>query len=65
MENTWGKAPRKIKCLDPETKEVVAEYSSISDAARSIGKMSARTSITFVCQGLQNTAYGYIWEYAD
>lgn len=61
----YGKTARKVKCLDIVTGETVAEFRSVSDAARSLGKISARTPITFVCQGLQGTAYGYRWEYAD
>ena len=61
----WGKAPRGVKCIDPDTDEVIAEFYSIADAARSLGKASARSGITWVCQGMQQTAYGYKWEYAD
>ena len=61
----WGKPPKEVVCRDIDTNNVVAEYRSVSDAARAIGKMSARTSITHVCQGLQQTAYGYKWEYKE
>ena len=59
----FGKAPKKIRCLDALTGEPVCEYNSLADAARAIGKLSARTGITLVCQGYQSTAYGYKWEY--
>lgn len=61
----WGKPARKIRCLDAETGEEIAQFHSLSDAAKAIGKASARNSITLVCQGYQQTAYGYKWEYAD
>ena len=61
----FGKKPRAVRCLDRETDEVIAEYRSIFDAAKALGKMSARAPITFCCQGLQASAYGYRWEYKD
>lgn len=61
----WGKAPRKVKCLDKETGELIREFNSLSDASKSVGLASARNSITLACQGYQKTAYGYKWEYAD
>lgn len=61
----WGKPPRKIRCLDKETGEVVAEFYSIAEASRVFGKGGLRSSVTLCCQGLQQTAYGYRWEYAD
>ena len=64
-KNPYGKAPRKVKCLNKDTGEVVLEFHSLSEAARAIGKVGARSSITNVCQGYQATAYGYKWEYAD
>ena len=61
----FGKPAKRIRCLDIETGDVVAEFHSLADAAKSLGKISARTGITLVCQGYQNTAYGFKWEYAD
>lgn len=61
----WGKPAKRVKAIDPETNEVVAEFQSLADAAKAVGKISARSSITLVCQGYQNTAYGYKWEYVD
>lgn len=63
-KNPWGKAPRRVRATNVETGEV-KEFRSITDAARSLGKMSTRAAITFTCQGLQNTAYGYKWEYVE
>lgn len=61
----YGKPPRKVKCINPETNEIIAEFHSLSDAAKAIGKSSARSGITLVCQGYQPKAYGFKWEYAD
>lgn len=61
----FGKAARRVKCIDPQTGDVVAEYRSMSDAARAMGTAYARPSINLVCQGLQQTAYGFRWEFAD
>lgn len=61
----FGKPARRVKCYDPLTGEFVREFRSVADASRFYGKISARTPITFACQGLQQTAYGLKWEYAD
>jgi hypothetical protein len=61
----FGKPARKVKCINADTGELIQEFPSLADAARAVGKMSARTGITLVCQGMQNKAYGYKWEYAD
>ena len=63
-KKAFGKTARKVKCLDIKTGEVIAEYDSMSAAARSVGK-NARPSISLVCQGMQKSAYGFRWEYAD
>lgn len=61
----FGKAPRKVRCLKAVTGELVAEFYSIAEASRAIGTYSARAGITSVCNGYQQTAYGYKWEFAD
>jgi hypothetical protein len=61
----WGKPARKVRCLDIETGNVVAEFPSLSDASKFLGKAYTRLGITHVCQGLQKTAYGYKWEYIE
>lgn len=63
--HAFGKPPRKVKAIDPLSGEVVAEYSSVSDAAKAVSANYARSAITLVCQGHNQTAYGYKWEYAD
>lgn len=64
-KNPFGKPARKVKCVDPKTGRTVAEYKSITEAAKALGKISARASISNVCQGYQNSAYGYKWEYSE
>lgn len=61
----WGKPARKVKCINADTGEVIQEFPSLADAARAVGKLTARSGITAVCQGYQAKAYGYKWEYAD
>lgn len=61
----FGKQPRKVRCRDIETGEVVQEFYSVSAAAKAIGNMSARSAITLSCQGYQGSAYGYYWEYVE
>ena len=61
----FGKPARRVRCRDVNTNEVIAEYHSLADAARHIGKMSAKSQITLTCQGYIDSAYGYKWEYID
>lgn len=61
----FGKAPRRVRCIDIETGEVVEEFQSVAEASRRVGRASARTTITIACQGLKDKAYGYRWEYID
>jgi hypothetical protein len=58
------KAKRKVRQLYIDG-TVKAEYDSLRDAARSLGKMK-KTDITHIidaCRGRRKTAYGYRWEY--
>lgn len=50
--------------IDAKTNKIIAIYESISQASKSLGRASCRASIKLVCDGLQNTAYGYKWQYA-
>lgn len=61
----YGKPARKVRCINPNTNEIIAEFPSLASAAKAVGKISARASITHVCQGYQGQAYGFKWEYAD
>lgn len=60
----YGKTPRKVRCIDPYSGQIVEEFRSVSEATRAVGKDS-RQGITCCCQGRRITAYGYKWEYAD
>lgn len=60
----FGKAPRKVRCLDSDG-NFVKEYESVSEASRAIGTSYSRVGITMACKGEYQTAYGYRWEYVD
>ena len=51
---------RKVRQLSKDGK-VVAEFKSITDAARKTGA----PGISGVCRGVLNTSGGFVWEYAD
>ena len=55
---------RKVRQLYPDGK-VKAEYDSIREAAKSLGKEKPTdiTHIIDVCRGRRKSAYGYKWEY--
>lgn len=68
MEQTksaFGNVAKKVKCLDAKTGKVVGKYDSLTAAAKSVGRLSAKAAILNVCNGYQRTAYGYRWEYMD
>lgn len=67
VKGTIGKKPRPVRCLDKETGELIKEYPSVSQAARSFPNNSdnARVHITDCCLGKQMTAMGYRWEYIN
>lgn len=50
--------------IDKNTGEVIQEFESAMDAARTLGK-SKGSHITEVCKGTHKTAYGYIWKYKN
>ena len=51
--------------MDIHTNNIIARYSSIKEASRSLDVERADVSITRVCKHRQQTAYGYKWCYAD
>ena len=65
VSNGYGKPPRKVRCYDAQTGELVAEFPSVSEAGRAVGKPWGRQVITNACSGKQKAAYGYRWEYAE
>lgn len=54
---------KKVKMIDPKTKQILKVFGSQSDAARELG--ISRKGITKACRGINATYQGYIWEYAD
>jgi len=54
-------APKKVRQLNSETKEIISEFSSLKDASQKTGISYA--SIKDTCGGRQKTGGGYIWEY--
>lgn len=57
-------AKRKVRQIYPDGK-IKAEFDSIREAARSLGKEKPYdiTHIVDVCRGRRKSAYGYKWEY--
>lgn len=64
MVRTMPIIKRKVRQLYPDGK-VKAEYDSIREAAKSLGKEKPTdiTHIIDVCRGRRKSAYGYKWEY--
>lgn len=44
---------------------LIAEYSSITDAAMSLGNINRRVNIKRCCRGNRKTAYNYKWKYKN
>lgn len=66
MKVPFGKPAKRVKCIDPISGEIVADYESITEAAKkAVGKLSAKGPISNVCNGYQQTAYGFKWEFID
>ena len=64
--NPFGKKPKPVRCYDIKTGAFVKEYPSIALAARDVSKTSnARPGIVGACKGVQKSAFGYKWEYAE
>lgn len=55
---------KKVKKIDPHTKEIINIYDSIKDATLD-NNLASNSSITSVCKGRTITAGGYLWEYVD
>ena len=61
LQDNAGKQ-RQVQQIDPKTKEVVAIYQKINDAAEAI--CGNHSHISNCCQGKRKTHKGYIWKYA-
>ena len=58
-----GNLPIKsVAMLDKQTGVVLAEFKTIGDAYRHLGK-NIDGNISSVCKGKYNSAYGYKWKY--
>lgn len=60
--NTQRKA---VLMLDKNTLEILKSFSSLAEAGRFLNKPRGSISISEVCRGKQQTAYGYKWKFAD
>ena len=60
-KNKMSQPSRKMVIQYDLFMNVIAEYDTLNDAARSIGK--GNKCISLCCKGLQSSAYGYIWRY--
>lgn len=57
---------KPILKLDIKTKEKISEFDSITNAAKSISdKKCVVGNISACAKGKSNSAYGYIWKYAN
>lgn len=63
LANRYRRA-KKVLQLTLDKKMVVAQYSSLSDAARVVGA-SGTSRIIGCCKGKYANAYGYCWQYAE
>ena len=59
-----GRPCRAVLKIDLNTKEIISEYSSISEATRE-NNMKTSSNIRAVCKGLRNHAGGYGWRYRE
>lgn len=59
--NTSPTYPKRVAQLSLDG-DLIAEYDSIADAKRAVGKPDGR-NINSVLAGRRNKAYGYIWKY--
>lgn len=50
--------------IDPTTEEIIAEYSSIKEAAMQFSE-STHSSISLCCNGKYKTAFGFKWKYKN
>ena len=61
-EVSKNKTSKKVLQIDKNTDEIIAEYESISDAFRALGK-SKSGGISKVCNNKSKTYLGYKWKY--
>ena len=61
IEKSSAAKRKEIEMLDPNTKEILATFISISDASRKLKINSS--NISMVCKGQRPKAGGYCWRY--
>ena len=66
MPEMWSKKSarskqKKIIMIDPNTKNTIREFDSITDASKELGINAS--NISMVCKGKRKKAGGYIWRY--
>ena len=60
-QHKLGNAAKAVCQIDKNTKEIIAEYPSVIEAAEATGSHS--TGISQVCHGKRKTHNNYIWKY--
>lgn len=54
--------PQTVEMLDPNTDEILQIFTSMSEAAKRVGKpRQGHANISACCSGRRKTAYGYKW----
>lgn len=56
---------RKPVCQYLTDGTLVGRYSSLAEAAISVGELQKQRNLWAVCEGKKKTAYGYIWRWED
>lgn len=65
-EKTWRDKMKIVEMIDPLSGEVLKEFESASEAARSLGKPSyCSTNISKVCRGERELIYNFKWRYKE
>jgi hypothetical protein len=65
-EKTWRDKMKVVQMIHPISEEVLKEFESASEAARSFGKPSyCGTNISKVCRGERELIYNFKWKYKE
>ena len=62
--NKGRSIPKKVLQFDMDD-NFIAEYNSIAEACRAIGKLGESSHISGVCSGKRKSASGYKWKYVE
>lgn len=55
---------KSVAMINKESNELIQTFKSINEACRALG-VTVGGGISKVCKGINKTAYGYKWKYAD